>query len=97
MALVLPQIERRHALTGLWSDTRLAIDAILNHTAASPHTSSTRVTTSVAKCVMCVSESYDTGYKKAKDNANRVKQVCEVWPTHLQETLFGKCSLQVVQ
>jgi len=56
MALVLPQIERRHALTGLWSDTRLAIDAILNHTAASPHTSSTRATASAAKCAMCVSD-----------------------------------------
>ena len=30
MALVLPQIERRHSLMGLRSDTRLAIDTILD-------------------------------------------------------------------
>jgi len=63
MALVLPQIEWRHALTGLRSDTRLTIDAILNHTAASPHTSSTGATVSVAECAMCGRESYGTGYK----------------------------------
>jgi len=46
MALVLPQIERRHALTGLRSDTRLTIDTILNRTVASPLTSSTGATAS---------------------------------------------------
>jgi len=48
-ALVLLQIERRHVLTGLRSDTRLAIDAIVNRTTASPQTSSTGATASVAK------------------------------------------------
>jgi len=47
MALVLPQIERRHALTGL----RLAINAILNRTVASPLTSSTGATASGAECL----------------------------------------------
>jgi len=55
---------------------RLAIDTILNHTDASPHTSSTIATVSVAKCAMCISEPYGTGYKKTKDNANKVKQRC---------------------
>jgi len=76
MALVLPQIEQRLALTGLQSDTLLAIDAIFNHNAASPLTSSTGATASVGKCAMSVCESYDTGYKKAKDNSNKVKQRC---------------------
>jgi len=62
MALVLPHIDRRHALTGLRSVTRLAIDAILNRTAASPLTSSA----SVAKGAKCACESYGTGYKWLK-------------------------------
>jgi len=76
MALVLPQIELRHAMTGLRSDTRLATVAILSRTVASPLTSSTGATVSVAECAMCVRESYDTDYNKAKDNANKVKQRC---------------------
>jgi len=70
MALVLLQVERRHALTGLRSDTRLAIDAILNRTAASPQTSSTGATTSVANCAMEYCHHNGTSYKKAEDNAN---------------------------
>jgi len=48
MASVLPHIERCHALTVLRSDTLLAIDIILNRTVASPLTSSTGATASVA-------------------------------------------------
>jgi len=78
MALVLPQIERRHALMRLRSDTRLAIDAILNRTQSvvSPLTSSTGTTASVAECAMCVCESYVTGYKKAKYYSNKANQKC---------------------
>jgi len=76
MALVLPNIKRRHTLTGLRSDTRFAIDTILNSTqsVASPLTSSTGATANVAECVMCVRESHGTGYKKAKVCANKANQ-----------------------
>jgi len=50
------------------------------------------------RCWMrAVRESYGTGYNKAKDNANNAYR--DVWSValHLQETSFGKCSLQVVQ
>jgi len=64
MTLSLPEIEQRHALTGSRSATRLAIDTILDRTIASPLTSFTGATASAAECVMCVSESYGTGYTK---------------------------------
>jgi len=66
MALVLPQIEWRYALTGLRSDTWLAIYTILNRTDSSPLTSSTGATASVAKWAMCVCEFYGIGYKRPK-------------------------------
>jgi len=56
----------RHDSNEMPTATRLAIDVILNHTVASPHTSSTIATASVAKCAMCISES--TSYPTGKAN-----------------------------
>jgi len=46
--------------------TVIAIDAILNHTAASPLTSSTGATASVAKCAMCVCDHMALATKRPK-------------------------------
>jgi len=54
MAVVMPQLERG------W----LAIDTVLNRTAASPLTTSTGATASVAKCAMCVRVALATNRSK---------------------------------
>ena len=79
MDLVVPYMKRRmEQANGLKVREQDAMKTILGMSAVQPLTTSASFgTVSAGKCNVCISENYGEGYKKAKSNANKVKQRCE--------------------
>jgi Transposase IS4 len=76
--LILPLVQQRAAnMNGLSSSCQQAIRTVLKPAIPEPEQPSTSAPKEApGKCVVCITEGYGTGYKKAKNNANKVKQRC---------------------
>jgi hypothetical protein len=75
--LILPLVQQRAAnINGLSSSCQQAIRTILNQPIRVQPPSTSAPSVPPGKRVVCITEGYGTGYKKAKTNANKVKQRC---------------------
>lgn len=78
-ALVLPHIEKRACEAICFkAQTQQAIWFMLNRPVDSqPQSTAPATSNKLRKCALCIQSGFGKGYKKAKMNANKVKQCCE--------------------